>query len=64
MNKALQRIKRLKDMLSLILGYLGLTLLLGGVVWGLAILHVTRPIERKAAKVFQQPQPPLGKTSI
>jgi hypothetical protein len=63
MNKALQRIKRLKDMLSLILGYLGLTLLLGGVVWGLAILHFTRPIKQKA-KSLPQPTPPLGKTSI
>jgi hypothetical protein len=64
MNKALQRIERLEDMLSLILGYLGLTLLLGGVVGGLAILHFTRPIERKAAKGVPQPHPPLGKASI
>jgi hypothetical protein len=64
MNKALRRIERLKDMLSLILGYLGLALLLGGVVWGFAILYFTRSIKRKAAKGVQQPFPPLGKASM
>ncbi len=37
----------MKDMLSLVLGYLGLTLILAGVAWGCVVLYHTRPKSRK-----------------
>ena len=60
MNRTLRRIKSLKDMLSLILGYLGLALLLAGAALGLAILHYTTP-KRNTTRGIPSLRLPLSK---
>ncbi len=52
MNKGLTRKNEIADMLSLILGYLGLALILAGVAWGVAILHCTRPKKTRHREAF------------